>query len=89
VGGKQLRAVDGTRGGSSGQRRDASARGGASGVGRAAGGRAGGQVAHEERRGGNWQPGEMPVMGSGRRCRETEGGSRRKKMMSKSSRSSL
>jgi hypothetical protein len=33
AGGKQLLAVDGTRGGSGGQRRDASARGGASGVG--------------------------------------------------------
>jgi hypothetical protein len=51
-----------------------SARGGARGVGRAAGGRAGGQVAQEERRGVSWQPGEMPVMGSRRHCRETERG---------------
>jgi hypothetical protein len=49
AGGKQLLAVDGARGGSGGQRDDASARGGASGIGRAAGGRAGGQVAQEER----------------------------------------
>jgi hypothetical protein len=38
AGGKQLLVVDGARGGSSGQQRDASARGGASGYGRAAGG---------------------------------------------------
>jgi hypothetical protein len=74
VGGKQLLAVDGVRGGSGGQRRNASTRGGASGVGRAAGGRAGGQVAQEERRGGSWQSGETPAMGGGRRCREIERG---------------
>jgi hypothetical protein len=49
-------------------------RGGASGVGQAASGRTEGQVAREERRGGSWQPGEMPAMGGGRRCRETERG---------------
>jgi hypothetical protein len=43
VGGKQLLVVDGARGGSGGQRCDASARGGTNG-----GGRAGGQVAQEE-----------------------------------------
>jgi hypothetical protein len=31
-------------------------------------------VAQEERRGGSWQPGEMLVICSGRRCRETERG---------------
>jgi hypothetical protein len=74
AGGKQLLAVDGTRGGSGGQRRDAFARGGGSGVGRAVGGRAGGQVAKEKWRGGSWRPGAMPVMGGGWSCRETERG---------------
>jgi hypothetical protein len=72
--GKQLLAVDSARGGSGGQRRDASVRGGASGVGRAAGGLAGDQVAQEMRRGGSWRPGKTPMMGGGRRCRETERG---------------
>jgi hypothetical protein len=31
-------------------------------------------VAQEERRMGSWRPGKMPVMGGGRRCRETERG---------------
>jgi hypothetical protein len=31
-------------------------------------------VAQEERRRGSWQPGKTPVMGGGRRCRETEKG---------------
>jgi hypothetical protein len=76
AGGKQLLAVDSARGGSGGQRRDASARG-ASKVGRAAGGRAGGQLAQEEWRGGSWRPGETPTMGGGWRCRETERGKTR------------